>query len=72
MSKERITAYLTSKANKHELSFTDIPKLTELIEGYLNQSVLRGCGICKNESTNAFHEPCISCDNTFSNFKPKE
>ena len=76
MSKERITAYLTEKANKHEISFTDLPKLTELIEGYLNygiepKTIEKDCNSCRYKSKDYFDEPCISCGHGYSNYKSK-
>jgi hypothetical protein len=77
MSKERITAYLTEKANKHEISFTDIPIITDLIEGYLKykpkEEIVVSCGNCKYR-LNPFNQgPCYKCFGSISkpNFEPK-
>ena len=73
MSKEKITAYLKEKAKTQDIDKREFPRLTELIQGYLNQpEIVKNCWFCKYFLSEYLYEPCLSCDNTFSNFEPKE
>lgn len=57
---ESIKAYLEEKASKHKISYTDIPKYQELIEGYL-MVTNRFCSDCKHYLVKPHTEPCKSC-----------